>query len=223
MAEIRRRVAGVETQAAASPAENKDIVYQERLDLKLYGFVTEKTRQLMAEAAARAAAAVPEEEETESWVMENISECGFGAVIPEVAGDWVKVGTLLGLRPEGGKQWSVGVVRRLTRTPQLKVYVGIQTLVHEPVSVRLRPVGFKVSVWEKVAEVEVHEFVTAMLVPKSGNCLEETCLLLEPGSFQANRNYEMVAHGEKSRVRLTMLLEQGDDFERVAFSIAPNG
>lgn len=219
-AEIRRRVAGTEKIAVTGAIENKDMLYQERLDLRLYGFVTEKTRQMMAEAATRSAAAKPEEDVTESWIMENISESGFGAIIPELAQDWVKVGTLLALRPENGGEWNVGVVRRLTRTPQMKVYVGIQVLAHEPVSVRLHPTGVKLSVWENVAEIQAQEFLSALLLPQSVYCLEESCLLLERGSYELDREYEMVVRGEKSRLRLTGLFEQGEDFDRVGFASA---
>lgn len=218
--EIRRRVAGTEKIVASSAIDNKDMLYQERLDLRLYGFVTEKTRQMMAEAATRSVAVTQGEDATESWIMENISESGFGAVIPELAQDWVKVGTLLALRPENGGEWNVGIVRRLTRTPQMKVYVGIQVLAHEPVSVRLHPVGVKLSVWENVAEIQAQEFLTALLLPQSVYCLEENCLLLEQGSYEVNREYEMIARGEKSRLRLTSLFEQGEDFERVGFAVA---
>lgn len=218
--EIRRRVAGTEKIVATSAIDNKDMLYQERLDLRLYGFVTEKTRQMMAEAATRPAVSMPEEDTTESWIMENISESGFGAIIPELAQDWVKVGALLALCPEHGTEWNVGVVRRLTRTPQMKVYVGIQVLAHEPLSVRLHPIGAKLSVWENVAEIHTQEFLTALLLPQSVYCLEESCLLLEPGSYELGREYEMIVRGEKSRLRLTGMFEQGEDFDRVGFAVA---
>ena len=38
------------------------------------------------------------QEGTESWIVENVSEGGFGATIPPVKGDWIKVGSLLGVR-----------------------------------------------------------------------------------------------------------------------------
>lgn len=218
--EIRRRVAGTEKIVATSAIDNKDMLYQERLDLRLYGFVTEKTRQMMSEAATRQAVSMPEEDATESWIMENISESGFGAIIPELAQDWVKVGALLALRPEHGTEWNVGVVRRLTRTPQMKVYVGIQVLAHEPLSVRLHPIGAKLSVWENVAEIHTQEFLTALLLPQSVYCLEESCLLLEQGSYELGREYEMIVRGEKSRLRLTGMFEQGEDFDRVGFAVA---
>jgi hypothetical protein len=74
-------------------------------------------------------------------------------------------------------------------------------------------------VWEKVAEVEVHDVITSLLLPKATHCVEETCLLLEPGAFAANKEFEMLMHGEKSRIRLNTLLEQGNDFERASFTV----
>jgi hypothetical protein len=102
----------------------------------------------------------------------------------------------------------------------MKVYVGIQVLAHEPVSVRLHPSGVKLSVWENVAEIQAQEFLTALLLPQSVYCLEESCLLLERGSYELDREYEMVVRGEKSHLRLTGLFEQGEDFDRVGFSSA---
>jgi hypothetical protein len=59
--EIRRRVAGTERIVPNSRIDNTDMLYQERLDLRLYGFVTEKTRQMMVDAATRAVEVKPEE------------------------------------------------------------------------------------------------------------------------------------------------------------------
>ena len=174
----------------------------------------------MEEGETGGEVSMPEEDTTESWIMENISESGFGAIIPELPQDWVKVGTLLALRPENGGEWNVGVVRRLTRTPQMKVYVGIQVLAHEPLSVRLHPIGAKLSVWENVAEIHTQEFLTALLLPQSVYCLEESFLLLEQGSYDLGREYEMIVRGEKSRLRLTGMFEQGEDFDRVGFALA---
>jgi len=65
---------------------------------------------------------------TEAWIVENVSAGGFGAGIPEIKGDWLKIGCLLGLQPEGGDNWVLGVVRRLHREIPQKGSVGIQTI-----------------------------------------------------------------------------------------------
>ena len=41
----------------------------------------------------------------ESWIVENISEGGFGAIVPQVKGDWIKVGSLLGVQSETAQYW----------------------------------------------------------------------------------------------------------------------
>src|SRR6185436_13277616 len=42
---------------------------------------------------------------SESWIVENVSAGGFGAVVPQLKGDWLRVGVLLALQPEGGTNW----------------------------------------------------------------------------------------------------------------------
>ena len=223
ISEIRRKIAGSDSAVQPGLLENKDLFYQERADLKLYGFVTEKTKRAMAEGLAKAAEAKQETaaEGAESWVMENVSECGYGAVIPQLAEDWVKLGALLGLRAEDGRQWSVGVVRRLSRDARMKVYLGIETLAHTPVSVRVRALNGTVSVWDKLTEVEAREYTYAVLLPSSEHCLREASLLLEPGAFDASKPCELVVGGERRLINLNGVLERGDDFERVGFSEMP--
>jgi hypothetical protein len=77
----------------------------------------------------------------ESWVVENVSAGGFGAVVPQVKGDWLKVGTLLAMQPDGGTNWVVGVVRRVSRVTPQEARVGIETLSRSPKAVRFRVRG----------------------------------------------------------------------------------
>ncbi len=64
----------------------------------------------------------------ESWVVENVSRGGFGAVIGEVPGEWLKVGALIAMQPEGGDNWLVGVIRRYHRLSETEARVGIEAL-----------------------------------------------------------------------------------------------
>src|SRR3989442_13765698 len=76
----------------------------------------------------------------ESWIVENVSAGGFGASVPQIKGDWLKIGCLLGLQPEGGSNWVVGGIRRFQRESAQQGTVGIQTLGRAalPVQVRLQ-------------------------------------------------------------------------------------
>jgi hypothetical protein len=64
----------------------------------------------------------------ESWIVENVSVGGFGALVPQVRGDWLRIGCLLAMQPEGGENWLIGVVRRLSRPSLQQAAVGIQTI-----------------------------------------------------------------------------------------------
>lgn len=95
----------------------------------------------------------------ESWIVENVSVGGFGALVPQVRGDWLRIGCLLAMQPEGGDNWLVGVVRRLSRPSLQQAAVGIQTIARGAVPVELR----------------VH---TGHIVSEGS----ETGILLDPGS-----------------------------------------
>jgi hypothetical protein len=74
----------------------------------------------------------------ESWIVENVSVGGFGALVPQVRGDWLRIGCLLAMQPEGGDNWLIGVVRRLSRPSLEQAAVGIQTIARGAVPVQLR-------------------------------------------------------------------------------------
>lgn len=78
------------------------------------------------------------EQTAESWVVENVSLGGFGAGVDEL-GDWLKIGALISIQPEGGDNWVLGVVRRFGKEPDGRANVGIQALSRNAQGVELRP------------------------------------------------------------------------------------
>src|SRR5688572_14819536 len=48
----------------------------------------------------------------ESWIVDNMSDGGYGAIVPPKTGDWVRVGALVGLKSETSQEWAVGLIRR---------------------------------------------------------------------------------------------------------------
>ena len=71
-------------------------------------------------------------EESEAWVVDDVSLGGMGAQVPLGANDWVRIGALLGMQPEGGSNWLVGVIRRFSRETPTQGSVGIETLSKSP-------------------------------------------------------------------------------------------
>jgi len=140
----------------------------------------------------------------ETWIVENVSAGGFGAGIPEVKGDWMKIGCLLGLQPEGGDNWVLGVVRRLQREIPLKASVGIQTIAKSA-----RPVQLSVS---GAAGGEA-----GILVSDGGDAPGEARVLLRSGVFVPGQNMEY-QNGEAACLLMPQgVIETGDDYEVVKF------
>ncbi|MGH8634348.1 MAG: hypothetical protein ACRET7_09470, partial [Burkholderiales bacterium] len=64
----------------------------------------------------------------ESWIVEDVSDGGYGTIIPTVKSDWIRVGTLVGVQNEAAKYWGIGLIRRIMRDDKQQRHVGIQLL-----------------------------------------------------------------------------------------------
>jgi len=69
----------------------------------------------------------------ETWRVEDVSMGGLGA---EASGnDWIRIGALVAVLPEGGDNWLLGVVRRYVRSDPTRGAVGIETISRQPSAV----------------------------------------------------------------------------------------
>jgi hypothetical protein len=139
----------------------------------------------------------------ESWIVENVSAGGFGAVVPQVKGDWLRVGALLALQPEGGSNWVLGVVRRVNKTGAQQARVGIETLCKSPMLSQ-----FAISGVKTMSEQGV--------LLKNGEA-SEARIVLKPGVFAPSQNLE-VARGERHHIYIPQAVaERGEDYEIARF------
>jgi len=141
---------------------------------------------------------------SEHWVVENVSAGGFGAVVPQLQGDWLKIGALIAMQPEGGSNWVVGVVRRLSKTEDRQTRVGIETLSKAPLATRFALVR---------ARVEERGVLLRNPELEAG----EVLLVLRPGVFAPGQNLQSTRGG---RVHLYLpqgVTQQGEDYEIVRF------
>lgn len=150
---------------------------------------------------------------TESWVAENVSAGGFGAVVPELKPEWMRVGSLLGIKPEGVPSWGVGIIRRLNRDDQRQGHVGVQTLAKASAGVKVKPVDSK---WG--SQPGGGEFEMAVLLENGAGSGEAT-LALKANSFTTGQSFEMTAHGKKHLLMPIKLVEQGQDFDLARFRV----
>lgn len=163
----------------------------------LHGFDDSFT--LFAGEVARAGMA----QRAESWVVENVSLGGFGAVLSSVGCDWLRVGTLISMQPEGGDNWVLGVVRRFARETEQRAAVGVQTLARVARSVELIPRASSYTVGGGIPGIRLDV----------GNAEGEMRLALPPASFDLRENLEYVLDGQRYLLTPVELLETGADFE----------
>jgi hypothetical protein len=139
----------------------------------------------------------------ESWIVDNVSAGGIGALVPQMKGDWLRVGTLLAMQPDGGANWVVGIVRRVSRTSTQEAKVGIQTLSRAPAIAKfsMRGLGEHVGV----------------LLPSPVLGSGETSIALKAGVYARGQNLETELQGRQHVFMPQGTPESGDDYELVRF------
>jgi hypothetical protein len=112
----------------------------------------------------------------ESWVIDDVSLGGLGAQVTSTRNDWIHIGALVGMLPEGGDNWLLGIVRRYVRTGPNQASVGIETVSKIPRAVFADAGGLQTEAL--LLDVpEVGEYAR-MILPT--NVLEEQVALLFP-------------------------------------------
>ena len=193
-----------------------------RMDIENAQNISEKDAAALKERSAITLAADIGELDytTERWTVTDLSVDGIGGTIPNIGGDWVKIGDLCGIKAVNSPVWWVGVIRRLHAHGGGKVHVGIEMLARKPLSVWLRTLGKgaeKVSNWETSSSSFEYDYLPAILLPDASNSYANATMLMESGSYVAETLYEVML-GEKSRdIKLVDLLDEGEDYEHVRF------
>lgn len=143
------------------------------------------------------------ERTAESWVVENVSLGGFGAGVDDLGNDWLKIGALLCMHPEGGENWLLGVVRRYNRDSETHASVGIQALSKQARSVELRPRTAGFSATGAIPGIWLRE----------GNLAGEARVVLPPGSFDVRESLEFEYESRSYLLTPVELEEAGGNFE----------
>lgn len=142
-------------------------------------------------------------EPNEIWEVEDISATGFRSVTaPSTLGS-VKIGSLIGSKPENVGSWGVGIVRRLSRDAQNNLHVGVEILANQVVGVSLGARDHS----------DAGEDNLALYLNKPNDNSGEAWLLMKPDAFLANRSFNM-AIGDKTYLLLPLgLVESGEDYD----------
>jgi len=125
--------------------------------------------------------------------------------VPHVPGDWLRIGCLLALQPEGGDNWLIGVIRRLSRPSLKQAAVGIQTLARTALPIELRV--------QTSASVSL-DTETAILLD-SAQLGGEVQVLLRPGAYAPSETFVLEYKGLRTMLLPTDVVERRSDYELV--------
>jgi hypothetical protein len=139
---------------------------------------------------------------------------GFGVVLSNIPGEWLKVGALIAMQPEGGENWLLGMVRRYHRTGDNEARVGIEALARQVTSVEL-----KVRTASSYASVAG----TPALMILDGNAPGEVRVVLPLASFDLRESLEYTQDGQRQILTPVALVEQNSDFELARYRLSTIG
>jgi hypothetical protein len=146
----------------------------------------------------------PGSPQMESWVAEDVSRGGFGAVVSDMPADWLKVGAVLAMQPAGGENWLLGIVRRYHRLSDRTARVGIETLARQALAVEVKP---------RAASSYAALPGVPTLIIEEGCAAGEVHVLLPPTHFDLRETLEYTVLGKRYALSPVALLEQTTDID----------
>lgn len=143
------------------------------------------------------------QDEGDTWEVEDISVTGFRSVLPPQRADGIKIGSLVGTKPENVPHWGAGIVRRLSRDDRNNLHVGVEVLSTQVVGISLTDRIYS-------ADAETH---VAMYLNRPNDTSGEAWLLMKPDTFSPSRSLNMDMEGKGYLLLPLALVESGDDYD----------
>jgi hypothetical protein len=149
----------------------------------------------------------------ESWIVEDVSDGGYGAIIPTVKSDWIKVGTLVGVQSEASKYWGVGLIRRIVRDEKEQRHVGIQVLTKAAIPIKLS-MSQTLSFTDADREAE-----RAILLSTGPDTKGEVGVVMRSGFYNGRDSLDMTVSDRSFQLTPVGVVEGGEDFDWVRFNV----
>lgn len=151
-----------------------------------------------------------QEQPAESWIVENMSDGGYGAIIPAAKGDWVRIGGLIGVQTETAIYWGIGLIRRVAGDEYQQRRVGIQLLSSATIPVRIAV--------NSTSDTD-REPEPALLLSASPDSAGEVGVVMREGSFNPRDSLTMTVNNNSYLLIPSKLIEGGEDFDWAKFKV----
>jgi hypothetical protein len=143
----------------------------------------------------------------ESWVVENVSENGYGALVPATTTDWIRVDELIGVQQAGASEWSLALVRRVVRDEQRQYHVGIEIISR---AVRLVHITFAMA----------REPESAILLSSEPDADGEMGFIMRAGRFDPGQQIAFMLGEQELVLTPVRMIDAGDDFDWSSYSVS---
>jgi hypothetical protein len=146
------------------------------------------------------------ESSAESWIVDNVSDHGFGAIVPSAASDWIRVGELIGVQVEGSGGWGVAIIRRVARDEQRQYRVGIEVIAHAVAAAWLSREG---------GEPE-HAILLSMRPDVNG----EVAVIRSAGRYDSRAGARLAIRDNVYTLSPSRLIDAGEDYDWATYKVA---
>ncbi|WP_018150197.1 hypothetical protein [Leeia oryzae] len=192
--------------------------YDEMIDMRLYGFVSQRTKAKQAATAKAVAAEAREKVPYETWLIQDESEGGFGAVLPYThAADDLKLGQILAVRLAEEENWHVATLRRVSLQDNKHYFAGIQLLGVDPVIAlyhdeHTKSIGYVATSAKGPGGVDLPPHKLAIFIELSFEKEHNRSLLLRAEDFANGKVMELHIEGKPRSLELLRVIEKGVDW-----------
>lgn len=150
----------------------------------------------------------------EEWLVENASEGGFGAVLSSAEGQWLALGSLIGLRREEGTAFGAGVVRRIVLDKNKNRHLGIEMLAAGGTAVTISPASTSAD----GSPIPAHGELCVLMAAGEANTGEVT-LMMRPSVFSHAQSVVMEAYDRRYTLSPLRLIDRGQEFDLARYRI----
>lgn len=151
----------------------------------------------------------------------DASNGGLGIAVRRQDAKWAALGVLLAVCIEPGKEWVVGVLRRIFSVGEEEIRLGIQVLSTRPAVLSVSPETIRRdSVWEEAMKFEAifkERYKKAIVLDAAAVPPASGELLLEPGASSQGSQFDVPLARAVHRIRIARMLHTSDAYQRVMY------
>lgn len=188
---------------------------EEMLDIRLYGFVTERTKERLQEQERE----TRRQHRQDVWEQRDVSESGIAFRVDPRDSEWVKIGKLVAIAPFDEERWNIGIVSRLASQDKDNRLVGVKLLTSLIQAVQLKADDIDTTRGYTVDEMD-------QVAADPQNCAlllhdgEQKRLIIDSARYSRDRRYLLRPPKADSQViRLETVEDTGESWLKVDFNV----